>query len=293
MRWSKRPGWINAHVSDKGRFTLDALAKFGGLSALSYFLLSERKRALLEKYRDHSPARADVRDDGLFLNSDRRRYLDFMAVRRIVGGDREAADLLDDLIGKSVLHRGLVLKCEFCRSTDWCAVAELSDTFRCKRCGRSQAYGQFHSLSRLEPSWYYKLDEIVFKALSNDFLVPVLTLRRLGDKAESFLHSPELELLDPTSGAQIMEVDLCCVIDGRIVIGEAKKSNRLAGSAREERETVNKYLDVAGKIGASLVVFATLAESWRDETARMIVERFSGSLTDVTLWSRADLLTPR
>lgn len=277
-------------ISDKGRFTADTLLKFGGIASLAYFLLTERKRAVLEKYLDRNAPQPDEKGEGLFLQSDRRRYLDFPAVVKIMGSDEAAANLIDTLISQSVLHRGLILKCEFCRSTDWFGVAELTNEFRCKRCSRTQFYRQFHALSRPEPSWFYKLDEIVFKALGNDMMVPVLTLYQLKRGAASFLFSPDIEVLDPMNREQLFELDICCIPDGELTIGEAKKNNRLGKTAWEERAEVNKYFDLAQKIGATQVVFATNSERWRDETERIITERFVESFIKVILWTRNDLI---
>lgn len=277
-------------ISDKGRFTLATLSKFESISSLANFLLTNSKRAVLEKYLNTNKTGPDVKDEGLFLQSDRRRYLDFVAVKKIMGTDKAAANLIDTLIGQSVLHRGLILKCDLCRSTDWFSMAELSHEFRCKRCNRTQTYRQSHTLGRLEPPWYYKLDEIVFKGLANDMLVPLLTLHRLSQKTESFLYSLDVELLDPNSGEQLFELDICCIPDGELTIGAAKRNNRLDRTAREEREVINKYFDLAQKIGATQVVFATYSEQWREETARMITERFSGSLIKVILWGQRDLI---
>jgi hypothetical protein len=281
----------DCQISDKGRFTFDTIIKFGSITSLAHFLTSDGKRAVLEKYLDNKRPGPEVKDEGLVLQTDRRRYLDMAAVAKIMrGGEKAAADLVDTLIGKAVLHRGLILKCEFCRSTDWFSVAELTNEFRCRRCGRAQIYRQFHALSRPEPVWYYKIDEMVFKGLSNGMAVPLLALHQFERRADSFLYSPDIELLDPANGAQLLELDICCIPDGELTIGEAKRANRLGRTAREEREEINKYFDLAQRVGATQVVFATYDLRWRDETARMITERFSGALTKVILWARDDLI---
>jgi len=279
----------DSQISDKGRFAADTIIKFGSISSLAHFFTTSSRRAVLEKYLDNKSPGPDVKDEGLVLQTDRRRYLDMAAVAKIMRGDKAAADLIDSLIGKAVLHRGLILKCEFCRSTDWFSVAELTDEFRCRRCNRAQVYRQFHALSRPEPVWYYKLDEMVFKGLANGMVVPLLALYQFERRADSFMFSPDIELLDPASGKQLFELDICCVPDGELTIGEAKRSNRLGKTAREEREEVGKYYDLARRAGATQVVFATYDEQWRDETARMITERFSDSLIKVILWTRNDL----
>ncbi len=125
--------------------------------------------------------------------------------------------------------------------------------------------------------------------MSHNFIVPLLSIFRLQEKAESFDYAPELELLDPRTNEQLLELDICCIADGKLTIGEAKTANSLGKSPKEERVSVAKYYQLAEKIGASQVVFATASEQWREETEKLIAERFSNSLTKVVLWNKRNL----
>jgi hypothetical protein len=67
-------------------------------------------------------------------------------------------------------------------------------------------------------------------------------------KSDSISRKPEFEL------------DIAAIVDGAIVLGEAKKNGRL------DIKEIKKYLYIAKKIGAQKLVFATFAPSWSAET---------------------------
>jgi hypothetical protein len=150
-----------------------------------------------------------------------------------------------------VLYRGFIFKCQFCRNADWFSLDELSQNFTCKRCGRAQGikstnfwYGDH------EPGWFYKLDEIVYQFLRHNGYVTLLALDHLRRKAEeSFLYTPDIELTKHGETNPSVELDILCVPDGVMMIGEAKKEDRLGTSKRQEIETIEGYDRVAEKIG--------------------------------------------
>lgn len=61
--------------------------------------------------------------------------------------------------------------------------------------------------------------------------VPLLAAADLIRGASSLLWCPELEITDDTGSA---EIDICTMVDGRIVIGEAKSNNSLRGDKGTE-----------------------------------------------------------
>lgn len=282
-------------ISDKGRFGLAAIGKFGSLPSFANFLLANGKREALESYIKPKAVKSgasSVPARSIFLSSDNRWYLDFSVFKEILRDDISASTLIYYLVQISVLHRGLVLKCELCRGTDWYGITELTQEFKCKRCSFQQFYGRFHALSKFEPQWYYKLDELVYKALTQNCIVPILALNYLREKSETFDFSPELELLDPITGKQLLELDICCIADGQLIIGEAKSNDRLGGNHKEENRTIEKYYELAEHLGASVVVFATTSEQWREVTREKILNYFSNSLIKVQLLTKKDLLKP-
>ena len=69
---------------------------------------------------------------GIYLASDRRRYLNLSAMTAIVGDQDMATSLLDHLLDKGLLHRGTILKCQYCRTAAWFT---LSDSQGCMKAG--------------------------------------------------------------------------------------------------------------------------------------------------------------
>jgi hypothetical protein len=122
------------------------------------------------------------------------------------------------------------------------------------RCGTQRKYRHENWKSPEEPKWYYKLDEVVFQGYKNNMHVPILTLYKLKTDTESFLYVHELELKkDEFQEKPEMEIDVCCIPDGRIVIGESK-------AAKIPLKDVDKYSCLVGKLPRypDKVVFSTL-----------------------------------
>jgi hypothetical protein len=252
---------LSCRISDKGNFLAETVRKLGGLDGLAFFLRSDDKRAVFDKFLEESGQTAGVNDQGVYLSSDRRRYLNFEAIQKIFGGAELATrDFIDDLIRRRVFYRGFIFKCSFCRNADWFSIDELTHHFTCKRCGRSQMYLAGHSRSSREPSWFYKLDEIVYQRYRNNMAVPALALDYLkGRNKSSFLYAPELEFADSVSNKVAFELDIFCVDNGILSIGEAKKEDVLGESAAKDSEMATKYLKIAEQFCAGQVVFATIA----------------------------------
>lgn len=82
-----------------------------------------------------------------------------------------------------------------------------------------------------EPHWYYALDQVARDLLVTHGDVPLLAAADLIRGASSLLWCPELEITDDTGSA---EIDICTMVDGRIVIGEAKSNNSLRGDKGTE-----------------------------------------------------------
>ena len=281
----KRNGFV-AEISDKGRFALTTISKFGSLPTLANFLLTIKVK-VFDRYIVQEKEKP--MDTGMFLKADRRWYLNFQAFKSLLQDDITASTMIYYLLGISVLHRGLIFKCQLCRNTDWFNITEISNEFQCKRCNLKQVYQMSHALNQLEPNWYYKLDEVVYQALKHNSIVPTLAVNYLMGKSKTFDYCPELELRNLSTNEQSFEIDICCIQDGKLTIGEAKVSDCLGNSKREENEAITKYFDLSEKIGVSQLVFATIEESWKEKTIERITKRFSNSLTEIIFLTKKEL----
>lgn len=281
---------LRCSVSDKGFYAGDTLRKFGSLAKLARFCRSDHGKALISKYLDSSKNEEGVHTNGVLL-ADGRRYLDFASLAAVVGGAELAGTLTDDLGLIGILHRGFIFQCQFCRNSDWFAVAEIADSFTCKRCARQQRYTRQHWKHPDQPSWYFKLDEVCYQGFVHNMQVPMLTLDCLRREAkDTFLFTPELWFSKSEKAKPFIEADLNCAVDGLLTIGEAKSQDHLENTTAEEIFTLKKYLELAQLIGARQMVFATSCSSWSDSTKANISIVFSNKDVVLRYLTGADLL---
>jgi hypothetical protein len=265
-----REGYL-ANTSDKGFFARDTIQKFGNLGAAANLFRSTAMRDMLLKFLDHvKPAQA-VHDEGAVLN-DKRRYLNLPAISKYLGNNDAAQAAIELLTAAQVFQRGFIFKCRFCRNADWFALEEVSQNYKCKRCGRTQTISvKSYWYDQHEPGWFYKLDEIVYQFIRHNGHVTLLALDYLKRKAgESFLYTPDMELTPRKASKVTVELDVLCVRDGALTIGEAKKEYRLGNTKRDEIATIRTYNRLAEQINAQAVVFSTFADKWSDKTQEYI-----------------------
>jgi hypothetical protein len=275
----------NVQLSDKGSYHIECLKRFGSLDTLSAFLKEPRHRALMDCYFDESPSSSET---GVFLRD--RRYLNFNAAKALLGDENDTGELLSDLVAREILYRGLILFCETCRNSDWYRIDDIGHTFGCSRCQKTQVYTKRHWKSPNEPSWYYKLDEVFYQGYRNGMTVPILTLSYLKSRSiSSFLYCPELDVrTNAIARKPDLELDLCCICDGSMVIGQATKQDTL-GSKEKARLESNR--DIAVGIRASLLILSTLQDAWSQRTIDTAKQVFAKTDTKLQFLTRRDLLS--
>jgi hypothetical protein len=283
-----RAGGLSCTISDKGLYAESACQKFGGLSELANFLRSTSGQSFAAAYLDKSKPKEGEYLKGVLLGD--RRYLDLDSLATVVGNEDEASRALDRLSSASVLYRGFILQCEHCRRADWFPLSDLTDSFTCKRCHRTQVFTRRHWRHPSQPHLYYQLDEIVYLGLEHNMQVPLLTLDYLLRASEdSFLHVQELEYMEIKSAELFCEADLNCVVDGALTIGEAKREDRLGRSEREESDLISTYLSLANRLAVQQVVFATASDQWHASTRERILKAFRDNRFDLILLNRNQL----
>jgi hypothetical protein len=268
----------DCEVSDKGRYEAVAIEKLGGIAAAGQAFRNIALADVLAKYLDKSPPSKGVYDEGVLLKDDDRRYLNFICIAKLLGNDKHMAiQIIDDFIAKEIFYRGLILGCGYCSNVDWFSISDITHQFTCRRCGKIQQYTKANWKHPEEPSWFYKLDELVYQALRNNSMVPILTLNAILNKSrDSFLFCPELRIRLQGQKKHAMELDICCVPDGKLCIGEAKSNGSLATADLSAAQAAEKYCDVAEKLGATRVVFSTSEEKWDTSSEAAIASVFAG-----------------
>jgi hypothetical protein len=275
---------LSCKLSDKGFFSRDVVLKMGGLEYAAALVREPRHFAVLQAYLADKTAPAA----GLYLASDSRRYLSLADVSTVLADEEQAVSLVDTLLSRKVLHRGTVLKCQYCRTADWFSTADLADEFACKRCGRRQVIQSGHTLRKAEPVWYYQLDEIAYLGLRNDMHGPLLALDHLRKRHKSFSFTDELEIWKPNEETPFIEIDICCICEGVLTIGEAKTTERIEGGGKAEVRSLTRYKEVAALLGARRFVLAT-TEVWSAQTLKNATAAFVGTNIEIVSLGGAEI----
>lgn len=192
----------------------------------------------------------------------------------------ETRHVLDSYLVREIVKRGHCFQCSHCLSFDWYPLEQVGQSFRCHRCSTENPVTSSSWKGGDEPTYYYDLAEVAYQAFSNNVEVPSRALARLAKDSRSFDEMPNVEVHKDNEGK--IELDLWALVDGRIVIGEAKSGDRIKRNAAKEQEWLQRLANVAEAITADEVAFAT-ATSWRQQTRTYIKAAFQHHRAEVRL----------
>jgi hypothetical protein len=255
---------MRSEDSSVGRYTQATLDLWDGVERLAADLRLPATNNLLHAFLSQQPSHEET---GIFLGVQRRRVLSFKQAAHLSGTTgRGTRALLDALVGNRILRRGLVLHCRRCSYASWYRLEDLGQVFTCGRCQQSSLIVQqtWKQPDDGEPPWYYDLDEVVYQALKHDVRAPILALWKLAEGARSWLTRPEADVYQ--GGRLVAEVDLWAVVDGKVLLGEARISDQLDPDRAKERARARRLAEVAMAPTADEVILATTAPAWNRTT---------------------------
>ncbi len=204
-----------------------------------------------------------------------RRYLSLDDLTN-VAADPSVVELVDVLLHRGSLRRGLSLRCDVCNHFGWYDAEDIGQRFSCGRC-RSMSLIDSRAVrgGSAEPVWYYALAEVVYQASRANFNVPVLAVHQVAGAARSVLAMTDREVRFP-DGEQV-EIDLWTIIDGKIVLGEAKTASSLGSTAPQRAKKAQRLRRAADLLTVDKVVFATAAAAWDPSSITSVESAFGGS----------------
>jgi hypothetical protein len=250
--------------SDKGRYQQRALELARGLLYLAWLLRQPESNRLLElfftyhltgnpppEYRRAVPY-SELRAVLLDCLRERRARLRAALTAR---ADEWLEAWSDGLLDRGLLIAGYVLACSRCAQRTWYEAGLVANHFRCRRCAHESIVP-----SRAVRS--FQLNEAFYQFKHHHGQVVTLVLARLrGEAKESFLYLPETSLDD---GTRAREIDAAALVDGKLVIVEAKSNSTLS------QQDVARYKYLATKTHAWRLAFATSELAWNPATAARI-----------------------
>lgn len=141
--------------------------------------------------------------------------------------DNELKEQLSDLVNISAYFIGNKIKCKNCGSNHWYGLPELNNLISCKGCMRGINL-------QVEQQPYYKLNDVVRNNLlsnsgsKNDIhgnYTVLSTLNFLREISQcTFFLLPCQDFFKLGSATATSDIDIICICDGDLIIGEAKNS---------------------------------------------------------------------
>jgi hypothetical protein len=260
--------------SSAGRRAANAATLWGSFTAITTDLTGDVRR-LLDAFL---PGAATTGDYGGGYAIRGHGYLALGHAAKALGvNDHQARDVLDRLLAFKVLRRGLLLNCERCSAQAFYPIGAVGDDgFTCSVCRYPSrlARGRWYKRDP-EPVWNYDLDQVVRELLRQHGDIPLLAAAHLAKGEYSLLWAPELLV---ESNGEEAEVDLCLIIDGRIVIGEAKSNSRLNTADKGTARAATRLVRAAHILSADEIMLATAQPSWALPVCRSAAQTSRHSL---------------
>jgi hypothetical protein len=136
------------------------------------------------------------------------------------------------LIEQNIFHMGLNLKCPSCSGQQWYPAKTLDQRVECSGCGHA------HSLPP-NPEWSYRLNTLVQRAVTSGTLAVLQALREMSDQSMfSFFYSPSREVVINGQTEALGELDLICLLNGDLVLGEVKSGSPVKAEYQRFQELV-------------------------------------------------------
>jgi hypothetical protein len=220
-------------LADRQRFAvLEVLAPASRKKLIQRLLAQSAEKGI--KLNEDAVAER-LADVGLFLESEARTASQIASALEIKKA--EVYELLPPLIETGFVHRGQWLQCPQCRFHQWLDLSEQEEWIRCRACTARYLMPVVDASGKREPEAYYKLDGLMARAMDQDILPILLTLRAARpprDQTHLFWAWPGVEI-DMRDDQPPIEVDLIVSTGQDVWCYEAKQTAQNLTAKQTER----------------------------------------------------------
>ncbi len=145
---------------------------------------------------------------------------------------------LERLCSYQVFFKGFNLKCKNCSSTFWYHINDIAESVKCKGC-------LYEFTIPVESNFYYKLNDLIknnifhSKNLRDGNLTVIRTLISLKNQSRiDFCYLPQIDILKNYRNSKpYTDLDIVCIVDGKLFIGEAKHTSTAFFEKNSEKLT--------------------------------------------------------
>lgn len=262
-------------VSDKGQNLRGVISMFEHLSQASEILTNQYWRKVLRDWKSESGgSKAYTRShlDGVLPNNREFKERLKTELRFEKLGDvskyikANLTDTLEFLIRKKVFFRIYQWRCSYCGHANTRTFEDIKEINNCSICAKTH-------FAPIDLEWRYELNNFVYRSLcEHNGLTVLWALGQLQkvDKDQSFYYLPEVDLYPESDNRETKnEIDLLCVIGGRLYAAEVKLS---AIGFIEKPNEINKFIEEIKLIrpDVALLIFEQYCESDPDLEATKI-----------------------
>ena len=124
---------------------------------------------------------------------------------------------LHEMVQLGVFRMGMSVRCPRCRLQHWLEAENLRQCGSCPGCGSPMPLIP-------ESVWSYRLNPLIHHCVNHNVLAVWHALQQVSHRLGSFFFTPssELRFAKPVNGKPKSEVDVLCVTDGELLLGEVK-----------------------------------------------------------------------
>jgi hypothetical protein len=249
-------GGYRISPSDKGRYQQRSLHLARGLRFLASCFTQKESSQLLDIFFEHHLGKSppDLYRRAVTYEDLRERLFGILRGRRkrlstnlVENAESWLLRWTDALLERGLLLGGYVLTCSHCANRTWYRLDDIKQEHDCERCA-----GSTHIPANAIRS--FRLNEAFYQLrLNNGEVVTLLLAVLRRDARHSLLYLPEVALAHDE--AKDGEADVAALVDGELVLGEAKSNDQIAN------KEMKWYQYVARRTRAKGLVFATTARS--------------------------------
>lgn len=254
-------GGSSIEISSAGRRASNSLELWGSFAQLAEDLAG-KVRILLDSFLPPNAA-APTGDYSAGYSVRGHGYLTIEQAEKSIDADAVLTrQVVDRLASYDVLERGFILSCVKCLGKSHYNLDMLdANGFACPLCRHhnSLSAGRWPSGDR-EPRWSYGLTHVVRELLQQHGDVPLIAAAYLARNQRLYEWSPEIELT--YSNGDSIEIDLFMVVDGRVIVGEAKSNSRLTSAGRSAQTAARRLVQAALALTADEIVLITSQKNW-------------------------------
>jgi hypothetical protein len=178
--------------------------------------------------------------------------------------EQELKGSLEALCREGVFHQGYSWACNRCAYRNWTALDELTMTLKCHVCHEGRN-------TPIDLKFDFRLSDFLATCIrEHDTLSLIWALGKLQSQTmcSSFIFAPQTELFrqypDDENALADREIDIFCIINGKVVVGEVKASV----AAISEKE-LNNLIAVATEVQADLIFIGAINGDARTFNAKV------------------------